>query len=312
MATVISASCRTDIPAFYSNWFMQRIKEGYARYHNPMNMTQVCTVSLRPEDVHAIVFWSRNYAPMIRHFRELDELGYNYYCHLTITGLPRELEARTPPLPFVIDTVNRMVNCLGGNRVIWRYDPIVMSEVTTPDWHEFKFMDIARQLEGKVKRCYISFLDFYAKTQRNMAEATRSLGIYQPSNAQMLEVAERLAKMAARYGIQVYSCAEDFLASDSIKQGSCIDKNLLDELFPDKARLMVAKSKRPGCHCYENRDIGAYNTCLHGCRYCYAVEDHNAASSNFMAVNDKHDDLIVGQAKLHEGSIGCKQTVRLL
>ncbi len=304
MKSIISASCRTDIPAFYAEWFMQRVREGYARYNNPLNTTQICTVSLRPENVHAIVFWSRNYAPMIGNLRHLIEKGYNYYCHLTITGLPRELEVRTPPLSFVVETVDRMVDILGNKRVIWRYDPIVMSELTTPDWHESRFMEIARQLEGKVERCYISFLDFYAKTQRNMADAARSLKIYQPSAAQMLDVAERLAKVAVRYGIQVYSCAEDFLVGGTIKQGACIDKNLLDELFPDKTRMMAVKPKRPGCHCYESRDIGAYNTCLHGCRYCYAVADHSAASTNFMAVRDEQDNLISGQTNLDvEGNI---------
>lgn len=288
---VVSASYRTDIPAFYGDWFMERVREGYVRYHNPYG-PQVVTVSLQPNDVHAVVFWSKNYGPFLKHLDELDASGLDFYFHYTITGLPHVLEERVPSPVQTIATFRTLAERYTPGRVQWRYDPIVFSEHTNAAWHIRMFQDLAQRLEGLTERCYFSFLDLYAKVDRNIKHLPPDAMPVDPADDIKLELALQLAESAEQHGITLYTCTEDFAAVGPIKRGSCVDKDILDRLFPHKQRTMKVSSNRGKCGCYDSRDIGAYDTCPQGCLYCYAVLNRPLALKRYHEHDADHDTLV--------------------
>lgn len=291
---LISASYRTDIPAFYGEWFMQRVRERYVRYKNPYG-PQVVTVSLDPADVIAVVFWTKNCIPFMKHLDEMDRSGLDYYFHYSINGQPRYLEERVPRDSTTVENFRQLSARLGPNgakRSNWRYDPIIFSNETPPEFHRQTFARLAQRLEGATERCYISFLDLYAKTQRNMGKLPETLRINDPSDETKRQLALDLSQIAAQYGIAIYTCAEDFAATDNIRKGSCVDATLVAELFPQKRHVVKASLNRNKCGCSDNRDIGAYDTCPHGCVYCYAVRNRDLAMKNFHAHDPLADALI--------------------
>ena len=164
---IISASRRTDIPTYYSEWFMQRIKEGYVLARNPMNAHQVSRISLNPEVVDGIVFWTKNPLPMLDKLPLLKD--YMYYFQFTLNGYEQDVEAGVPPKDkFIVPGFQRLSDMLGPERVIWRYDPILLNNKYTFNYHVQRFAELAKQLAPYTKQCTISFLDMYAKTERNM------------------------------------------------------------------------------------------------------------------------------------------------
>lgn len=283
---VISASYRTDIPAFYGDWFMNRIREGYVRYKNPYG-PQVVSVSLNPTDVHAIVFWSKNYKPFMKYLDELEERGYRFYFHYTITGQPRLLEERVPHWSLAVQNAAELARRFGPKFVQWRYDPIVFSQVTNPSFHIAIFRELAQRLEGVTERCYLSFLDFYSKVARNLQPLQSEMEFYEESLEGKLGLLLQLEEIARSHGISLYTCAEDFAAIGSIKRGACVDKDILDTLWPSLARPMKLSRNRNSCGCYDSRDIGAYDTCPHGCQYCYAVLNRSLALQRY----EQHDPI---------------------
>lgn len=288
---VISASYRTDIPAFYGEWFIRRVREGYVRYKNPYG-PQVVTVSFRPQDVHAIVFWSKNYQPFIKYLDEIERYGLDFYFHFAITAQPRILEERVPDWQQSTKTFRALAKRYGPEFVQWRYDPIIFSNLTDHDFHLNAFARLCYELEGHTKRCYFSFLDLYTKVARNLAPLRGQLNVLDPPNNVKKELALELADIASKHGITMYTCAEDFAAIDLIQKGSCIDQDILDQLWPEKAHKLKLSKIRGGCGCYENRDIGAYDTCPHGCVYCYAVLNRKLALKRFHEHDPSKDCLV--------------------
>ena len=294
---VISASYRTDIPAFYSDWFMQRVREGYVRYHNPYG-PQVVTVSLRPEDVHAIVFWSKNYTPLLKHLPELDEHRLDCYFHYALTGYTstpetHPLEERVPHPDQIIASFQALATRYSPKHVLWRYDPIIFTPRTDADWHRRTFHTLAQRLAGLTERCYFSFLDDYVKVERNTGKLPPELRPYAPPQDEQLDLARELATLAAAQGIGLYTCAEDFAAIAPIRRGACVDRDLLHELWPHKQQTALKLSSNRGkCGCYDSRDIGAYDTCPHGCVYCYAVINRPLALQRYKDHDPAHDALI--------------------
>ncbi|WP_129677368.1 DUF1848 domain-containing protein [Candidatus Chloroploca sp. Khr17] len=294
---VLSVSYRTDIPAFYGDWFMQRVREGYVRYHNPYG-PQVVTVSLRSEDVRAIVFWSKHYGPFLRHLDELDRAGLACYFHYSLTGYTAErtthpLEERVPQPDQVIESFQALARHYSHKHVLWRYDPIIFTPLTDADWHRRTFRTLAQRLAGSTERCYFSFLDGYDKVARNTRKLPDSLRPYDPPQNEKLELAGELASIAEAHGIGLYTCAEDFAVVPPIQRGACVDKELIDELWPDKQQHKLKLSpNRNKCGCYDSRDIGAYDTCPHGCVYCYAVINRPLALKRYKEHDVEHDALI--------------------
>jgi len=279
---IISASRRTDIPKFYATWFMARVREGRAAYRNPFS-GQVLEVSLRPEDVRAIVFWSKDYRPLERHLDEIDRRGFRYYFQFTITGLPKIFEERVPDAETSIETARRLAARTSPAHIQWRFDPIVISDVSDPEETIRRFARLARMLEGITTRCTVSFMQRYAKVRRNLVplETAHDLRFRDPGIEEKREIAARLAAIAAGHGITLLSCCNDALIGKGdrweVGKARCVDASLLAALFPDRAAPPEAGPTREECGCALSRDIGAYDTCPQGCFYCYANANQDLA-----------------------------------
>ena len=289
---IISASRRTDIPAFYADWFMGRIREGTVSWTNPFGGRR-CQASIRPEDVAAIVFWSKNYGPLVPHLDELDRRRYRAIFHFTITGLPKAFEPTVPDASETIATARLLAARYGPDAVLWRYDPVLISSLTGPDYHLKRFQELASALAGSTRRCYFSFPTFYAKVTRNTDRLQSETGIVcqNPPLEQRLELAFGLAAIAADYGIVLYSCCGDGLVQGPIKKARCVDAELLARLCPDHIPSARLSGTRRECGCYESRDIGAYDTCPHGCVYCYANSHKDTAERRWKEHNPAAESL---------------------
>ena len=283
---VISASRRTDIPAFYSKWFMNRIRDGYVRWMNPFSKA-VYEVSLRPEDVSAIVLWSKDYQPLLPHLDELDAGGYRMLFHFTITGLPRVFEPRVPNTAELVKCARILSDRYGSDSVLWRYDPVLISSVTDEHYHLDRFRELCVGLEGTVKQCYFSFAIFYGKVLRNAEALANETGIkcQDLSQDDRIALANAMATVAADHGIEMCSCCGDCLVGGRIQKAHCVDADLLRRLFLDKVESLAAHPTRKECGCYESKDIGTYGTCAHGCVYCYANTNAEAALRSY----ERHD-----------------------
>ena len=263
---IISASRKTDVPAFYSEWFINRIKEGYVYSRNPMNAHQISRIPLNPDVVDCIVFWTKNPIPIIP---KLDELkDYNYYFQFTLTGYGRDIEANLPDKKKdLIPAFQQLSEKIGSERVIWRYDPIAINERYTAEYHIKAFGQIAEALNGRTEKCVISFVDFYQKIQKNM----QALNIQDASPETMTDVAKKMYEIATANGMVLATCAEKIdLAAIGIEHNACIDQGVIERICGGKLKVKKDPSQRSECKCVESRDIGTYNTCGNGCRYCYA------------------------------------------
>lgn len=263
---IISASRRTDIPTYYSEWFMNRIREGYALARNPMNAHQVSRISLSPEVVDGIVFWTKNPAPMLDKLPQLKD--FMYYFQFTLNAYEQDVEAGVPlKHKYIVPTFQRLSEMIGPERVVWRYDPILVSDKYTFDYHVKYFELLAKKLASYTQKCTISFLDMYVKTERNVA----GLNI-QPWTLELQDaMAKSLAEIAHSYGLELETCAEGIeLEKYGIKHAHCIDGELFAKLLGCPLKVGKDKNQRKECGCVDSVDIGAYNTCRNGCRYCYA------------------------------------------
>jgi hypothetical protein len=262
---IISASRRNDVPAFKSDWLMDCIRAGGVEVRNPFG-GKTSRISLLPEQVHSIVFWSKDYRPLLPHLEELEARGFNLFFHFTITGLPRSLEPAVPLTETAIETLTQLSRRYSPRHAIWRFDPIIFGADMETHYYLQLFSDLAKQFAGKVERCYFSFVDFYAKVSKRLGAGSW----YDPPLEQKRALAAKLAEIAADNSLALYTCCEDALIQSGISGGHCIDGSLLADLFPDKPPIRRIHPTRKECGCYLSRDIGAYGVCRHGCRYCYA------------------------------------------
>lgn len=262
---IISASRRTDIPAYYSNWFFNRLKAGFVDVRNPMNPHQVSRVRMTPDVVDCIVFWTKNARPMMERLDELKD--YRYYFQFTINPYNQEIERKVPKKTAIINTFKELSERVSEDRIIWRYDPILLTPNITMEYHIKYFEELSKRLKGYTKRCVISFVDLYKKTERN----TAYLSMKEPSVAEMELLAKGFSNIANDNGITLVTCSENVsLEQYGIQHGSCIDKKLIERLCGYSLDVSKDKNQRKECGCVSSIDIGAYNTCKHGCAYCYA------------------------------------------
>jgi Domain of unknown function (DUF1848) len=276
---IISASRRTDIPAFYTPWFLNRIREGFCHVVNPFNH-KVRIVSLQPCDCLAVFFWTRNPEPLFPHLEHLVTTGYPSVFHVTIVSYPSILEPSTPGLDITLHRFKKLSRILGSNAVIWRYDPILMDRSLSADYHIDCFTRIAQTLENYSHRCIFSFLDFYGKTRRRLNQiASRKNQVYDPSPDEKRDLAGKLATIAKEHGFGLHACCEDDLVSSEIKKAHCIDTETLTELGVDVPSGFKKCPSRKECGCYASIDIGSYDSCIFGCEYCYAVRSQAYAVS---------------------------------
>ncbi len=239
---------------------------------------------LKPDEVEAIVFWTRHVRPLMPYLAEIDQMGHRYTFQYTITNYPRVLENHTPLLSDAIHAFCDLAQQIGPERVIWRYDPILLSPLTPPEFHRHNFRQIARALQGYTRRCVISLYDSYAKTRSRMKKALLcDISQDDPANAQQIEpLLSELAAVAAGYGMQMTSCAEERdLSSCGILPGKCIDDDLLRQVFGLSIPYLKDPGQRKACACLPSKDIGVYDTCVFGCQYCYATTSFERARRNF-------------------------------
>ncbi len=263
---IISASRRTDIPNYYFDWFTNRLKERFVLVRNPMNYNQVSKIDLSPEVVDCIVFWTKNPAPMLDNLKQLKD--YHYYFQFTITSYDKDMEINVPSKSKnLIDTFKRLSDQIGPEKVIWRYDPILINNKYNQDYHVEHFEKIARELQHYTEKCIFSFIDFYPKIKNNLAK----LGASGLDDGAKRTMAEMLFHIAGRYGLKLETCAENIdLSSIGIGHGKCIDDVLIERITGYPIISKKVKNQRMECGCIESIDIGAYNTCRNGCKYCYA------------------------------------------
>jgi hypothetical protein len=251
-------------------WFMQRVRAGRVLCPHPFT-GQVLEISLRPEHVHSIVFWTKNGRPLLAHVDELEDRGYPFACHFTITGVPRGLEPAVPDWRDAADAFARLSRRTGPARVWWRFDPILLTEELGPAHYLQRFAELATALEGMTSRCYLSFATLYGKVERRLRAA--SVAALDPGPDVRQSLVQDLAQIAAARGMELLSCCGDDLVVGTVRKARCIDAELLDRLFPDRELHAPPRPTRQQCGCSASRDIGMYDTCLHQCVYCYANQD---------------------------------------
>ena len=291
---IVSASRRTDIPAFYAEWFVRRVRAGYCEVPNPMNPRQVARVSLLPEEVDAVVFWTRSPRALLPRLAELDVRGLRYYFQFTICGYGPPLEVRNPPTATALDTFKRLASRLGPDRVIWRYDPLVFSEVTTVDFHLGNFESMAMALKGYTHRCVVSIWDNYRKLSSRLEDLT-SQGVHlrQPTQEEIASLIPRLAQVCAAHGMEVVSCAEPYnLRPYGVCPGKCIDDEFIGRVFGLEVSHIKHSAQRKACGCVVSKDIGMYDSCLFGCTYCYATSKFERSRLNYRLHNPDAPSLL--------------------
>ncbi|MXW90805.1 MAG: DUF1848 domain-containing protein [Rhodospirillaceae bacterium] len=286
---IVSASYRTDIPAFYADWFLNRVAAGAVRFRNPFG-GGIVTVSLKPADVSGIVFWTRNFAPLLERLGPVAERGWPFVVQFTVTGYPRPLEPSTIRAEDAAAQIARIARRFGPRAAVWRYDPVLLSALTGPDWHRDAFARIAGMLRGHVDEAVISFVEPYRKTRRNLDRLARDAGLdwRLPEPEEKADIVRDLAAVAGDAGMALTLCTQPALAervAGIAAPARCIDAGRLGDVA-GRPVIAPAKGNRPGCLCAASRDIGAYDTCPHGCAYCYAVADRARAKAAYAA----HDD----------------------
>ena len=287
---IISASRRTDIPAFYAQWFVNRIRAGHCTVPNPFNRKQVSHISLRPEDVDIIVFWTRNPQLLIPYLKELDQLGYRYYFQYTVMNNPCLIDTMTPSLSSSLKIFKKLSDLIGPEKVIWRYDPVIISNITGIEFHTDTYKNIAETLKNYTQRSVISLLDIYPKLKKRL-KALKDNGVEiadcnKESYKHFDELMYTLAGVAEQNKMEIVSCAEEpDLTKYNIHPGKCIDDNYIERVFGISVTHKKDPVQRKACGCVVSRDIGVYNTCLSGCQYCYAATSFEKAK----ALYENHD-----------------------
>ncbi|MDD3940941.1 MAG: DUF1848 domain-containing protein [Sphaerochaetaceae bacterium] len=276
MPQVISASRRTDIPNHYANWFLQRLEEGYVLVRNVRDFHQVRRVDLTPQQVACIVFWTKNPTPMMENLDRLS--SYRYLFQFTINPYGTDLEPRIPPMGEMTDCFRRLADKIGNDRIVWRYDPVLINKSYPLGYHIESFAYIARKLDGYVKRCTFSFLDRY----RHHEDQLQQLEVEQLSEYTINTLARSFSLHATAHGMQLFTCAEPYdFSRFGISHGACIDADEIERISGLSLVQRRAKNQRPHCLCAPSIDIGMYNTCLNLCTYCYANHSEKKVHANY-------------------------------
>jgi hypothetical protein len=289
---IISASYRTDIPAFYGRWFMTRLRAGFCRVVNPYGGRHG-TVSLAPDDVDGFVFWTRNAGPFLPALDEIAGRGAPFIIQFTVTGYPRALDASTIAAEDAAAQIRRIAESFGPRAVVWRFDPVVASDLTPAAEVVSAFTRIAGLLDGAVDEAVVSFAQVYRKTRRNLDKAAEhhGFGWRDPEDDEKRALLAELRDVASARRLKLSLCAQRHLLIEGVHDAACIDAERLAEV----AGRPLAVSRRPhreACGCWASRDIGDYDSCPHGCTYCYAVRDQATAKRNYRSHDPDGEFLI--------------------
>ena len=298
---ILNTGNRTDIPAFYSLWFLKRIQEGFVLARNPYYPKLVTRYELNPEVVDLIVFGTKNPKPMLD---KLDALkDFQTYWHVTITPYGKEIEKNVPNYDEVIDSVIALANQVGKQRISWRYDPIFLSNDYPKEKHYEVFEYMTKRLANSVHQCVISFIDLYEKTKRNFPEAK------EVSLKEQYEMAEVLSPIAKENHLLIRPCLEtEHLKQFGMDTSGCMSQKVLEEVLQEPLNVPSnTQPSRKGCSCLLGNDIGTYNTCMHFCKYCYANYEEALVKKNYKA-HDPNSPLLIGHLEEGDEVRSAKQT----
>ena len=290
---ILNTGSRTDIPAYYSEWFNNRIREGYVLVRNPYYPSQVTRYSLDPVVIDMMVFCTKNPFPMFDSFALLEP--FDTFWFVTITPYGKEIEPHVPDKERVMDSFLQLSELVGAGRVSWRYDPIFITEKYSVDDHIKQFEHMAGRLRGSTHQCVVSFIDLYEKTKRNFPSVRAVTAAEQRTQI------NAFSATAAENDLQIHLCCEsESLVRPNVDAEGCLSQKVLEDALG--CRLIVPKKKgaRQECSCLLGADIGAYNTCGHGCLYCYANYDRETVRRNMM-LHDKKSPFLIGN--LQEGDV---------
>lgn len=270
MSDIISASRRTDIPSFFANWFIERIKAGWVEVVNPFNFSQRRRISLLPDDIIAVMFWTRDARPLVPYLKIIDEMGINYLFLWTLNNYPEILEPVGPKGREAIECAQKLSELVGKEKIRWRYDPVVISEATPVEWHKENFSMLARSLAKFVDSVIVSVMTPYNTVIRRMRRA--GINFKNPLNNEEAEqLFSFISEESRRSGLRIQSCClGGRLMKYGIVSGPCIDSLWIEKVFGKKVDLPKDPGQRPECLCARSIDIGTYNTCKRRCIYCYA------------------------------------------
>ncbi len=286
---VIMVSGRTDIPAFYSDWFFKRLEDGYVNYKNPYYGEQIHKVSLLKEDVTCFIFCSKNPKPFIKYLDKLD--GYSYLFHYSLTSYSTDIEKNVPKGTDRISTFIELSNKIGKERLIWRYDPIIITNKYTVDYHCKMFEKLASLLHKHTTRVVISFIDLFKKVVKNMSDID-----YQKNIDDMKSIGKSFGAIANKYGLSISTCAEEINFTEYGFSGkTCVSHDDIASLTGNFVYPIEYSDKRDNCRCVKSIDIGQYNTCMHFCKYCYANDDLDDVKENCKKHN-KDSNILIGES----------------
>lgn len=293
---IISASRRTDIPAFYSEWFLNRLRDGLVYVRNPYNSKQISQINLSPEHIECIIFWTKNPTNIIEKLKEIESLGYNYYFQFTLTGYGKLIEKNVADEKYLIRIFKELSDKIGEHKIIWRYDPIILSNDITNNYHLESFLSIAEELKGYTQKCVFSFLDMYKKCEKNM----KTIPLKMASEEEQLELARRLNCIARNNLLMLETCSERIdLEQIGIPHGRCVDDKLISKIIGRNLTVKKDPTQRNECGCVSSIDVGTYNTCKHNCLYCYANYNFNSVEKNIKN-HDVNSPLLIGHPDLND------------
>lgn len=289
---IINTGARTDTVQWYTPWLLKRFEERYVLSRNPLFPNKVTRYELSPDKVDVIIFCSKDYRPILPQLHEITD-RFNTYFHYTITAYGKDIEPRVPDIDTSIKTLLQLEKIVGTKRICWRYDPVLLTKDYTIPRHLKTFEYLCSHLEGHIDRCIFSFVELYKKLQLNFSD------IKPLTDMDMDILAEGLGKIAKKYHIHLQTCATNTNWSRyGIYPSGCVTLDLLGRANDIRFRKLKHKGMRRGCHCMQSRDIGAYDSCPNGCRYCYANQSPEKALYNYRTQHDPNSPLLLGH--LHE------------
>ncbi|MDE7434284.1 MAG: DUF1848 domain-containing protein [Lachnospiraceae bacterium] len=284
---ILNTGSRTDIPAYYSEWFYNRIEEGYVLVRNPYYPVQVTKYRLDPEVIDVMVFCTKNPLPMLERISLLSV--FDTFWFVTITPYEQDIEPYVPPKEQVLDSFRRLSELVRRNRISWRYDPIFITDKYSVSFHIEQFGQMAKALSGYTNQCVVSFIDLYEKTRRNF-NGVRS--VTADEQEQLIQACSEIAK---NLNMQIHLCCENAgLVREHVDADGCMSKAVLERALDCKLDVPKKKTARSECSCLLGADIGAYHTCGHGCLYCYANYDRETVRQN-MRKHNPASPLLIGE-----------------
>ena len=296
---IINVGGRTDIVNYYTPWLLNRLEEGYAYSRNPFARENVYKLSLKSEDVDCLLFCSKNYQPILKHIGDIDE-KYNILCNYTITAYGKDVEPKVASINQSIKTLKRLSDIVGVNKILWRYDPILLTEKYTVEKHLETFEYLAEKISPLVYRCIFSFVDMYKKVEENMPE------IIPFTDEDKVKLLKGIGEISKKYNLYTQTCAtNENYEKYGIHAAGCTTREILEQAHNVVYKNVKGTGIRENCQCIPSRDIGAYNSCLSECKYCYANRKPDIPKK-VIKMHDEKSPLLLGQLKENDRLIGTK------